>query len=147
MRDHARRFGIDMPGWDFVAAYEPQRDALTRDFGFSFVATAWGFDHVEQISIVDAQGRIYRQVYGDFRVREVVDPLKELIEGTPVPVSSVSRLIDRVRLLCTVYDPRTNRYRFKTIILAEILSFVSVTVAVAWFVWRERRRRREGGHA
>ena len=147
MRNHAQRFGIDMPGWDFVSAYEPQRDALTRDFGFSFVQTAWGFDHIEQISIVDAQGRIYRQVYGDFPVRAVVDPLKELIEGTPLPVSSVSNLIDRLRLLCTVYDPRTNRYRFKTIILAEILSFVSVTIAVGWFVWRERRRRRESSHA
>jgi protein SCO1/2 len=142
MRDHAQRFGIAAPGWDFVAAYEPQLEQLTRDFGFSYVPTSWGFDHIGQVTIVDAAGRIYRQVYGDFPVRRVVDPLKELIEGTPLPVSSVADLIERVRLLCTLYDPRTNTYRFKPSIIAESVSFAAIALALGWFVWRERRRRR-----
>lgn len=143
MRDHAQRFGLAIPGWDFVAAYAPQLEALTRDFGFSYVAMPWGFDHIAQVTILDAQGRIYRQVYGDFPVRRVVDPLKELIEGTPLPVTRLADLVDRVRLLCTLYDPRTNRYRFKTTIIGEIVSFAAITIAIGWFIWRERRRRRE----
>jgi protein SCO1/2 len=144
MREHAKRFGLALPSWQFATPYEAQLGDLTRDFGFSFVPTSWGFDHVAQITILDATGRIYRQVYGDFEVRRLVDPLKELIEGTPLPVTSFSDLVDRVRLLCTIYDPRTNTYRFKTVIIGEIASFAAITLAVAWFVWRERRRGRNG---
>jgi protein SCO1/2 len=142
MRDHAQRFGIALPWWHFVTPYGAQLAQLTSDFGFSYVPTSWGFDHIAQITIVDAGGTIYRQLYGDLPLRRVVDPLKELIEGTPLPVASVADLIDRVRLLCTVYDPRTNRYRFKTTIIAEIVSFTVITVGIGWFVWSERRRRR-----
>jgi protein SCO1/2 len=93
---------------------------------------------------VDREGRIYRQVYGDtFSIWLLIDPLKELIEGTPVPVRSLSDFIERVRILCTVYDPRTNTYRFKTTIIAEIISFVAIAIVLAWFVWHERRRRRK----
>lgn len=144
MREHAKRFGSGLPSWHFVTPYEAQLGELTREFGFSFVPTSWGFDHVAQVTVVDANGRIYRQVYGDFEVRRLVDPLKELIEGTPVPVSSFADLIDRVRLLCTVYDPRSNTYRFKTVIIGEIVSFAAITLALVWFVWRERTRRRDG---
>ena len=38
---------------------------LARDFGFVYEATPAGFDHVLQVSLVDAQGRIVRQVYGE----------------------------------------------------------------------------------
>ena len=37
---------------------------MTREFGFSFKAPARGFDHVLQVTLVDAEGRIVRQVYG-----------------------------------------------------------------------------------
>jgi protein SCO1/2 len=145
MRDHLQRFGISAAWWHSVTPYEAQLAQLTSDFGFSYAPTSWGFDHIGQVTIVDAGGTIYRQVYGDFPIRRLVDPLKELIEGTPMPMASVAGLIDRIRLLCTVYDPRTNRYRFKTAIVAEILSFTAIALAVAWFVWRERRRRRTSG--
>lgn len=143
MREFARRFGIDLPNWEFVTPDEAQVAALAADFGFSYAPAPWGFDHLAQVTVVDPEGRIYRQVYGeDFPLERLIDPLKELIEGTPVPVRSLGELIERVRLLCTVYDPRTNRYRFKTTIIGEIVSFAAITVALVWFVWFERRRRR-----
>ncbi len=141
MRDHARRFGLDIPGWDFVSPQQGELERLLAEFGFSYVRTAWGFDHLAQVTVVDAAGRIYRQVYGDIPVQRLTDPLKELIEGTPLP-RGVADFIDRVRILCTVYDPRTNKYRFKTTIIGEVVSFGVVTIALGWFVWRERRRRR-----
>lgn len=141
MRDHAQRFGLTGPGWDFVSPQHGQLAQLLADFGFSRTPTPWGFDHVAQLTVVDAEGRIYRQVYGDIPVQRLVDPLKELIEGTPLPLASVADFVERVRLLCTVYDPRTNTYRFKTTIIGEIVSFAALSFALAWFVWRERRRR------
>ena len=74
-------------------------------------------------------------------MQRLTDPLKELIEGTALP-RGVADFIERVRILCTVYDPRTNKYRFKTTVIGEIVSFGAVTAALAWFVWRERKRRR-----
>jgi protein SCO1/2 len=141
MRDHALRFGLAGPGWDFVSPQPAQLRALLADFGFSYVPTSWGYDHIAQVSVVDADGRIYRQVYGDVPVQRLTDPLKELIEGTPLP-RGLADIVERVRVLCTVYDPRTNTYRFKTTIVGELVSFAALTAALGWFVWRERRRRR-----
>jgi len=144
MRDFARRFGIDTPDWEFLTPYDGQLEGLTRDLGFSYARTAWGFDHITQVTVVDQDGSIYRQVYGDsFPIWLLIDPLKELIEGTPVPIRSVGDFIERVRILCTLYDPRTNTYRFKTTVIGEIASFAMITIALVWFVWHERRRRRK----
>lgn len=144
MRDFARRFGIDAPNWEFLTPHEAQLQGLTADFGFSYERTSWGFDHVTQVTVVNQEGKVYRQVYGDaFPIWLLVDPLKELIEGKPVPTRSLNDFIERVRILCTVYDPRTNTYRFKTTIIGEVVSFVAITIALGWFVWFERRRRRK----
>lgn len=148
MRDFSRRFGIDAANWEFLTPFDAQLDALTADFGFSYRRTPAGFDHITQVTVVNREGRVYRQVYGDdFSIWLLIDPLKELIEGTPVPVRSFADFAERVRILCTVYDPRTNTYRFKTTVIGEIVSFIAITVTLAWFVWHERRRRRKGsGH-
>jgi len=144
MRDFARRYGLDAANWEFLTPFDAQRNALTADFGFTWQPTSAGFDHITQVTVVDQQGRIYRQVYGDtFSIWLLVDPLKELIEGTPVPVRSLADFVERVRVLCTVYDPRTNTYRFKTTVIGEIVSFAAITIALVWFVWYERRRRRK----
>jgi len=144
LRDFARRFGLETANWEFLTPYEGQLEALLAEFGFSYVRTSWGFDHTSQVSVVDAQGRIYRQVYGDsFPLWYLIEPLKELVEGRPAPIGSVADLIERVRILCTVYDPRTNTYRFKTTVIGEIVSFVAISIGLVWFLWFERRRRRK----
>ena len=148
MRDFARRFGIDAPNWKFLTPYEPQLRQLVSDFGFSYAPTSWGFDHITQVTVVDQNGSIYRQVYGDdFSIWLLIDPLKELIEGTPVPMRSLGDFVERVRILCTLYDPRTNTYRFKTSIIGEVVSFIAISLAICWFIWHERRRRRNARSA
>ena len=57
--------------------------ALAADVGFSYVRSPRGFDHVTQTTVVDASGKVYRQIYGDaFPTPALVEPLKELIYGT-----------------------------------------------------------------
>jgi ABC-type glucose/galactose transport system permease subunit len=56
---------------------------------------------------------------------------------------SVSDFVERVRILCTLYDPRTNTYRFKTTVIGEIVSFAAIAITLVWFIWHERRRRRK----
>jgi len=148
MRDFARRFGLERSNWEFLTPYAQQVGALTADFGFRFVPTAWGFDHVAQVTIVDAQGRIDRQIYGaDFELRRLIDPLQALITGAPMPVASVADIVDRVRILCTVYDPNTGAYRLDYSIVAQLIGISLATLTLLAFLAVELRRRRRASTA
>lgn len=113
MRAYARSQGIDLAGWRFLGGDHRTVDALLDDLGFLYVPSARGFDHVAQVSLVDADGRISAQVYGDnFAAAAVVDPLKSMLLRRSLNLGDVAGLIDRVRLFCTFYDPREDRYYF-----------------------------------
>ena len=143
MAEFARKQGIDSPDWKFLSPEAGTVEALTRDFGFRYEATPAGFDHLLQVSIVDAQGRIYRQVYGDaFSVPQFTGALLELAQNAPRPAAGIVGLIDKVRLLCTVYDPASGRYRFNYSVLIEL--FVGASIIVFGFAtviveWRRKR--------
>lgn len=143
MRDFQRRQGIDAPNWAFLAGDAPAIDALARDLGFVWTPTAAGFDHVTQATLIDGRGRVFRQVYGeDYSLSMFVGPLKELVTGAPAPAQNLSDLLDRVRILCTVYDPLTGRYRLNYGLFIEILTGLSVLGAVAFYLGIEWRRQR-----
>jgi len=143
MRDFGRRFGLASPHWLFLAPQPKTVDALAADFGFRYEATSAGFDHVLQASIVDRDGRIYRQLYGDsFDAPLFTGPLLELVKNAPVPQPTLPALLERIRLLCTVYDPSAGRYRPNYVVLIELLVGASVVLGVLAFLILEWRRRR-----
>lgn len=143
MGQFARERDIDDPGWQFLSGDAATIAGLARDLGFSWVASVKGFDHMTQATVLDREGRVYRQVYGDrFPPTALVEPLKELVFSTPPQAGLVENLTNEVRLFCTVFDPKTGRYRFDYSIFVEI--FVAVTcLTVAAFVmirtWRQAR--------
>jgi protein SCO1/2 len=146
LRAFAREQGAELPGWDFLSPDAATLGALTRELGFSFVPSPRGFDHILQITIVDGDGRVYRQVYGDdFSVPQVVGPLKDLITGTPRKQETLTGFLERVRLLCTVYDPASGTYRLKTSLLFELAGGAIGLAAMAWFFLRELRHSRAAG--
>src|SRR5574337_107642 len=84
MRAFAAQHRIDRSNWEFLSPPANTVDALTRDFGFSWLATPAGFDHVVGVTVVDPQGRIYTQVYGDrVRADKLGEPLKALLGQAP----------------------------------------------------------------
>src|SRR3546814_4540789 len=107
----------DDENWKFLSPHPAEVDALAQDFGFSYVATPVGFEHTLQVSILDADGRIRNQVYGDaFTADSLGEPLRRLLTGSLLSTSvlarsSISDFLDKVRILCSVYDPRTGKYR------------------------------------
>jgi len=108
----AAQHGIADPNWDFLSPAPGAIEALAGEFGFTWYATPKGFDHVTQVTVVDANGRIYRQIYGEnFDVPMLIEPLKQLITGTPAPAGDWRALLEKVRLFCTVYDRSSGRYR------------------------------------
>lgn len=146
MRDFQKRQGIDRPNWAFLAADNATVEGLARDLGFVWAPTQGGFDHVTQVTIIDGRGRVFRQVYGeDFALPMLVAPLRQLVTGTPAPTESFADLIERVRILCTVYDPRAGKYRLDYRLFIEIFAGLTILGATAWYViagWRRQRPNR-----
>lgn len=147
LKAFAAQHRIDQPNWEFLSPPMRIVEPLTRDFGFRYQATAAGFDHVLQVTLVDADGRIVRQVYGDRLAADTLgEPMKQLLAGAPLPAGvRLSDLIDRVRLLCTVYDPKTGTYRVDYSLPLEIAGGITFIVAMALYMlneWRGRRAQR-----
>lgn len=144
MKDFRRKHAVISPNWLFLSPQAESLPQLVADFGFRYESTAAGFDHLLQASIVDASGRVYRQVYGDsFEVPLFVGPLLELARNAPVPQGKLELLFEHVKLLCTVYDPVAGRYRVDYTIVAELLIGASVILGGFGFLlveWRRRRR-------
>jgi protein SCO1/2 len=147
MKAFAAQHRISRPNWDYLSPALPVVEQLTREFGFRYEATPAGFDHVLQVSLVDAQGRIVRQVYGDKVPADALgEPMKDLLVGVPLsPSTPLTDLIDQVRLLCTVYDPETGTYRVDYGLALEAAGGLTFIVALALYMlneWRTRRRAR-----
>lgn len=143
MRRYAQERGIDMPGWYFAAADQATVDRLASDTGFVYAPAAGGYDHFAQLTIVDPQGRVFRQVYGpEFEPPSIVEPLKALVLGSPAAASPAANWLNTVRLICTTYDPKSGRYRFDYSLILEILIGAMCTLAIAIFVvraWNQTR--------
>jgi protein SCO1/2 len=140
MREYARERGIDSPQWTFASGDARTVAALLADIGFLYQPTAAGFDHLIQATIVDGEGRVYRQVYGqEFEAPLLVDGIKRLVTGQRAAESTLPALVESVRLLCTVFDPKSGRYRFDWSLILSFAIGVSCLGAVAVFIWRSWR--------
>lgn len=103
--------GIKSPNWRVASADAATIEALLGDLGFSYRAVAGGFDHLTQTTIVDGEGRIYRHVYGEeFPLQMFMEPLKDVVFGTTTSFT-FSGIVDRIKFICTAYDPGAGRYR------------------------------------
>jgi protein SCO1/2 len=121
MDDFAKRMDVKLPNWEFVSADSDTIKKLSKDLGFIFFPSpGGGFDHITQTTFIDAQGRVYQQIYGDeFDNRTLLEPLKNMIFNikTSDPIynfktaeSGFAGITKSVRLFCTVYDPKTGKY-------------------------------------
>lgn len=144
MRTFAKQMGIDAPNWDFLSPPPASVDALTRDFGFRYQATPSGFDHVLTVTVVDAQGKVYQQVYGERLSRDKLgEPLRRLLRESPLPAeTALGSFVERVRILCTVYDEETGTYRTDYGLILEIAGGVTFALAMLWFFIAELLNRR-----
>jgi protein SCO1/2 len=141
MAVYAARQGIDAPDWFFLSGDANTLQALVDELGFTYAASPKGFDHMAQVSLIDGNGRVYRQIYGDrFEPPALVEPLKELIWGLDPTAGTLDRWTNNVRLFCTIYDPSTGRYRFDYSIFVAIIIGSLCLAAIAVFIvraWRE----------
>lgn len=147
MKSFALQNGIHLPNWEFLSPATALVPELTRDFGFSYVQSVAGFDHLNQVTLVDSQGKIVRQIYGQvFTAEMLAEPLKALLAGealAPPKVDRIEDMFDKVRILCSVYDPVSGKYRLDYRIVVEIAGGITFLLSFAWFYWTERRNRKK----
>jgi len=144
MLHFARKQGIDNRGWYLLSAGPDTIKALSEELGFEFFSSPNGFDHITQATVIDAAGRIYRQVYGEvFETPLLVEPLKELVLGQPRPNQTLlSELINKVRFFCTTYDPARDSYHFDYSLFIGIFVGASIILSGIVFLIREIRQNR-----
>ncbi|HRY26124.1 MAG: SCO family protein [Geminicoccaceae bacterium] len=145
MRAFRASQGVRMPNWSFLSADEATIEALSAEVGFIYFPSPRGFDHLTTTTILDAEGTVFRHVYGDaFEPPAVVEPLKDLVWGRFSPVADLEGAWNRIRLLCTLYDPKNDRYRFDYGIFIGLiagiicLGGIAVVLARAWLATRRR---------
>ncbi len=141
MRYFAVQRGVNFEGWDFLSGDNATIERITRDLGLYYTPSATGFDQLAQTTVIDAEGRIYRQVYGQsFEPPVLVEPLKELVFGEKRDAGKINEWLNGIRLFCTVYDPSTGRYYFDYSLFVGIGVGLLCLFAIALFViraWRE----------
>lgn len=133
-----------IPGWRIASADPGTTTAFLNELGFSYTAIAGSFEHVTQTTILDAEGVVYRQVYGEsFPPQVLIEPLKELVLGTHTRSAAPQDLWNRISFLCTVYNPLTGAYRFDYGIFFGVF-FGALSLVLSGLVilrlWLERRR-------
>ena len=135
MRVFADKQDIDDPNWDFLSGSAQPMQALVENIGFVYFPSPRGFDHINQVTVVDREGVIYRQVYGAaFDLPWLVEPLKELVYNRPQPGAHIgSGLLNRIRLFCTVYDPNTGKYKFDYSLFVGI--GVGALIVLSLIIW------------
>jgi len=131
MRAFARQQNVGSEeNWLFLSADEATITQLAANLGFLFFPSTKGFDHLIQTTIVDAGGKIYRQVYGmDFNPGYLTGAMQELVLGRMQEALSLSAIVNRVRLYCTKFDPVTGMYRF------DYSMIFSMVLGLPFFVW------------
>ncbi len=145
MQYFANKQGISEFGWSLLSADPQTIQALSEDIGFIYFPSSNGFDHIIQTTIIDPDGKVYRQVYGQvFDTPLLVDPLIDLVYGRPKPAQSMlSGLSDKIKLFCTTYDPVTDGYYFDYSLFLGILIGASIILVTAFAMGKETGRWRK----
>ncbi|MCC6561234.1 MAG: SCO family protein [Xanthomonadales bacterium] len=147
MRTFAAQLRIRDANWEFLSPRQEDVAAMTEAYGFRFRPSPSGFDHTVQVSLLDAQGTIRSQVYGDFSAEVLGEPIRRLLRGMLLTdTHNAADFVDRVRIFCSVYDPTTGTYKADYTLILQIAGGVTFFVFMVWFGlaewWSQRKARR-----
>ena len=138
----AQRTGVDLKNWDFVSSDAETIKKISKDLGFTFVPSdEGGFNHISQTTFIDQDGKVYRQVYGEeFPNKTLLEPMRDMIYNIKTAESGLVGAMNKVKLFCTVYDPKTGKY---VVNYNEIIGFglgFFFSFLVIWWIVIEYRR-------
>jgi len=145
MRHFATQQGINgINNWYYLSGDKNTMNTLLKDLGFIFYPSPRGYDHIVQASVLNENGEVYRQVYGEvFDTPLLVEPLKQLILGQSKPNQPfLEDLISKVRFFCTTYDPNSDNYYFDYSLFVGMFIGASILLLTILFVFKELKTKR-----
>lgn len=145
MQYFANKQGIHNKDWHLLTIDADEVETLSKDTGFIYFPSVSGFDHLIQATVIDAEGKVYRQVYGQvFETPLLIEPLKELILGQPQQDQTfLSELSNKIKLFCTTYDPVRDGYYFDYSLFIGIFIGAMIILLTAIFLVGEWRKHRQ----
>lgn len=148
MDDFAKRMGVNLPKWEFVSADAKTIEKLSKDLGFVFVPTEeGGFNHITQTTFVDAQGKVYRQIYGEeIDNRTLLEPLREMIYNIKTAEPGLAGLSNKVKLFCTIYDPKAGKYKVSYNYFYGVGAGVFISLLILWWIIVQYRHSPKRNH-
>ena len=138
MREYGEAFTKDFKYWRFATGDRKTIEGLTKELGFYYKKEGEGFDHLNMISIIDLRGQVYKHIIysNDEEINNaregLVAAFKKLIldSAASKDFKKPIGLIEKIKLLCSEYDPSTLAYKFSyyyfftKFILGNILFFI-----------------------
>ncbi|MCW9044961.1 MAG: SCO family protein, partial [Alphaproteobacteria bacterium] len=141
MGEFAERQDAGGKNWKFLSGDILNVSQLADDLGFFFYRTPDGFDHLAQVTVINKEGKVYKQVYGEtFDTPHLIEPLKDIIYHTEKSVFTPEGLFKKIKFYCTVYDPDTDRYYFDYAYFINLFAGITVMIIPAWVMVRTIRR-------
>lgn len=135
LKEYGKRWTSDFSRVRFATGSKDTIEKMTKDFGFFYQKEKWGFNHLNMISVVSRDGRIYKQIYGkELAPGDIIIPLKELITGQ-IPEQRPITLIDRIKLFCSTYDPKTGLYVVNWPVIIGFFIQLVLILIIVFAVW------------
>jgi protein SCO1/2 len=140
MRIYNDNFSDGLKNWIFATGKREATEGLAGDIGFYYEKVKGGFNHQNFVTIVDIEGKVYKQVYGmDFKPHEILQPIGQLLSSAEkTPPKMASGIVDRIRLFCYVYDEESGTYRVNYIMLIIMImgtGFLFITILLMFYLF------------
>lgn len=133
---HKNRFANEFKNWRFAISDKQTIEKLADKLRFYYKKVNDDFEHTNLVTILDKDGKIYRQVYGvNFSANDVLFPVKELLYGKNLFTSKSLNLAERVALFCYKYDQNTNSYKIDYGLLSVLMSgSIMQGITIIWMI-------------
>lgn len=139
MREYGLRFTKNFDRWHFLSGDIDTIKAITKEVGFYYKKNGDEFVHLNMLTIIDRDGRVYKNIYGQrFRYKDISSAFKQILSGKRAVATTTSRgwsFIGSIKLLCSRYNPATGRYEFYYPYFIVMVSQGITLIAIFVFLW------------
>ncbi len=145
LKDFGKNFTDDFRQWRFATSDKKTIENLSKNLGFYYEKLATGYDHINMVTIIDTQGRIYKQVYGlDFKPEDILNPVYQAMKLIKAPQSTQLSVMDKLKLFCYKYDESSGQYKLNyglivTLSIGSILQAATI-IWIIIYVWGKGKK-------
>ncbi len=133
---YGKEFTDDFTNWSFVTATSPETLAsLIGELGFTYEKARDGFEHLNRVTLIGADGTVERHFYGaDFDFAEMEESIRNVTSGSAVS-TFLTRKFNSFLLYCSNYDPISKTYKvdYPFLIAAGIIFVLVAATIVLWW--------------